>query len=84
MRDVSATGMGLLGARSFDVGRLLRIEISLAQPGPALPLPMCVVRVVRQEDGTWLIGGSFTERLGDADLQRLLEQLGRQAQRTSG
>lgn len=69
VRDVSATGIGLVCSRSFDAGRLLRVELQAGEQTSAFMV--CVVRAVKQPDGDWLVGGTFTEKLSDSQLQVL-------------
>lgn len=72
VRDISATGIGLYCQRSFDIGRLLRVDLPSARSTTSRSLEICVVRAVPQRDGTWLIGGAFTQKLSEAELQSLL------------
>jgi len=69
VRDISATGIGLVCGRSFDAGRLLRVEIQAAEQTAAFMV--CVVRALKQPDGDWLVGGAFTEKLSAEQLQTL-------------
>lgn len=70
VRDISATGVGLLCDRAFDGGRLLRIEVQAT--GTSIPLQVCVVRSVKQPSGAWLVGAAFTEKLSEEQLQAVL------------
>lgn len=72
VRDISATGVGLLCDRAFDGGRLLRIELQAAEQKSALPLEACVVRSVKQAGGNWLVGAAFIEKLTEEQLRGLL------------
>jgi len=72
VRDISATGVGLLCDRAFDGGRLLRIELQAAEAKAVLPLQACVVRSVKQAGGDWLVGAAFIEKLSDEQLRGLL------------
>lgn len=72
VRDISATGVGLLCDRAFDGGRLLRIELQAAEAKAILPLQACVVRSVKQSSGDWLVGAAFIERLSDEQMRCLL------------
>lgn len=73
VRDVSATGVGLLCDRAFDGGRLLRIELQTAETKALLSLQACVVRSVKQASGNWLVGAAFIEKLSDEQLQIMLK-----------
>ena len=72
VRDISATGVGLLCDRAFDGGRLLRIELQAAEAKAVLPLEACVVRSVKQAGGDWLVGAAFIEKLTEEQLRGLL------------
>ena len=72
VRDISATGIGMIGNRAFDIGRLVKIELQSADGARSCTLSACVVRSVPQTDGCWLIGAAFTEKLADEELQQLL------------
>jgi hypothetical protein len=72
IRDISATGIGLICHRSFDPGRLIKIELQLPGTEQTRLLSACVVRSVPQSDGTWLVGAAFTEPLSPGELQQLV------------
>jgi hypothetical protein len=72
VRDISATGIGILCERVFDAGRLLKVELQSPDGSTACTLSVCVVRAVQQPDGSWLVGAAFTEPLAESELRRLL------------
>jgi hypothetical protein len=73
IRDISATGIGLLSARRYERGTALVIQVQ--DDGPAMP-PMLVAKVVHvtaAEDGGWLVGCELTRSLSDTDVEGLAE-----------
>lgn len=74
VRDLSATGVGLLCDRAFDGGRLLRVELQAIRTKAVLTLEVCVVRSLKQAGGDWLVGAAFIEKLSEDQLRTMLEK----------
>jgi hypothetical protein len=76
LQDVSATGIGLLLARRCEPGTELLVEVT----GPdrtVWALPVCVVRVRKDNYGHWMHGCAFLSPLDDSELAALLSYLSR-------
>jgi CheY-like chemotaxis protein len=73
LRDISTNGLCLLGARRFEVGTLLSIEIPRRYGAPPVMLLSRVVRAEKDPAGRlWEIGCSLPHELSHDELQRLL------------
>jgi c-di-GMP-binding flagellar brake protein YcgR len=70
IHDISATGIGLLTDEALSPGTLLSAE--LKGSGKPFTILACIVRVVEQENGQYLVGCSFIRELTEADLKGLL------------
>jgi hypothetical protein len=78
--DVSRAGLGLVLPRRFEPGTVLFVELSLRGGEERRPLLARVVRVVRQAEGGWLLGCTFSSQLGEDELRRLIELAGARAE----
>lgn len=68
--DFSKSGLCLLIDHPFPVGTTLRLLIGDCM----LEKSVCVVRVNHQEEGVWVCGCSFFQKLTDAEMLRFVEQ----------
>jgi len=66
VRDISRGGASLEVGRAFDPGELVSVE--LLGPNAASTALACVVHVNELADGSWLLGCTFAQELGDDDL----------------
>ena len=71
IRDVSATGFGLLIGRPFAIGVVLEVELE-GDLGPDKYLAMRVVRVAPAGADQWLLGCVLEQRLEKGELRALL------------
>ncbi len=71
VHDVSQRGIGLALPRPFSPGCVLSLKLH-QEEGPILLSAQARVIFVRHEDGTWLHGCEFSQRLDDPTLERLL------------
>jgi hypothetical protein len=76
VRDVSATGVGVLLARRFEPGTDLCIELRAGPDAPARSMPMRVVRVVAEPLGHWAHGCVFLTPLSKPELAELVAESG--------
>ncbi len=67
--DICPTGLGLRVGTPLDVGTVLLIELLPGDGKAPCTKPACVVRVVRQEDGRWLLGCFFIRTLNKAEFR---------------
>jgi len=67
VRDVSLGGIGLVLSRHFKPGTLL--QMVLESDDQSRSVLARVVHARQQEDGSWLIGCSFSSELDNEDLQ---------------
>jgi hypothetical protein len=77
VRDVSATGIGVLLARRFEPGTDLSIELADRPDAPRRSLPVRVVRVVAESLGHWAHGCAFFTPLTERDLTELVAETDR-------
>ena len=71
IRDVSATGIGLVSARPYEQGTALFISVREDGSDSSPILVAKVVHALPAEDGSWLVGCKLMRRLSEADLQGL-------------
>jgi hypothetical protein len=70
LRDVSATGVGLLCEKPLSVGTYLAVELPNGAGDSFRKLARVrVVAVRRQPDGRWHIGCTFEQRLSDEEVR---------------
>jgi hypothetical protein len=70
--NISATGVGLLCTHWIKPGTVLILTLTNECQQPSRPMSVRVMHATQQPDGQWLVGGAFTRKLSDAELQRLL------------
>ena len=73
IRDISSTGVGLLGAAQFARGTILVIKLEDHTDRFARPLLVRVVRTIKQADGAWLNGCTFASKVSPEDLALLIQ-----------
>lgn len=72
VRDISATGIGLMCRSPVAPGTFLFVELQSMVDGSARRLRARVVHATRQANGLWLLGCELTDPLSPAELQGLL------------
>lgn len=72
VRDLSATGIGLLVNQSVKSGTVLLLSLETVDRRLTRALPARVMHSSPVADGHWLVGCQFVRRLGEAELQNLL------------
>lgn len=72
VRNVSVGGIAVGLARRFEAGTVLAIDVQGREEGVLRTVLARVIHVMLQNDGSWLLGCSFTSPLSDDDLQALL------------
>jgi CheY-like chemotaxis protein len=70
--DISAGGARVLLNRRFEVGTVLVLSVTNPSGDGVQRLLARVVRLVREPDGQWSLGCSFTTPLDESDLRDLL------------
>lgn len=71
VRDLSATGIGLVLCYPFRAGAYLAVDLQGKQGGSRTMLAR-VVHVRDQADGTWHVGCEFVKRLTDSDVDIMI------------
>jgi hypothetical protein len=77
LQDVSATGVGLLLARRCEPGTVLSVEVVAGAEREVRRLAARVVRVRKDGFGHWAHGCAFVTPLAAAELDVLIDYLGR-------
>jgi hypothetical protein len=72
VRDLSATGIGLLVDRQLKPGSVLILNLQTGSQRLARPLPVRVMHSSPAPEGNWLVGCQFVRRLSEPELQVLL------------
>jgi len=72
VRDISATGIGLLSRAPVPPCTFLFIELQSMLDGTARRLRARVIHATRQGNGSWLLGCVLTDELSAKELQGLL------------
>jgi hypothetical protein len=72
VRDLSATGIGLLIDRPLKPGSVLILSLQTGDHRLARPLPVRVMHSSPATEGNWLVGCQFVRRLSDPELHVLL------------
>jgi hypothetical protein len=72
VRDLSATGIGLLVNHPLHAGNVLILNLESGGHRLARPLPVRVMHASPLVEGCWLVGCQFVRRLSDPELQVLL------------
>ena len=75
VRDVSASGIGLLCSQGFQRGTLLRLEVENPAGRRLPPLHASVVWARPLEDGGWHLGCVLDRRLSDDELQPMIQEI---------
>jgi PAS domain S-box-containing protein len=76
IRDVSASGVGLVCAHEFEPGATLLVDLSGTGSKTLPPLMVRVVRTRREGNGLWSVGCAFRVRLDDEQLRAVLNGAG--------
>jgi serine/threonine protein kinase len=71
VHDVSASGIGLIFPRSFEMGTVLGVELPRAGAKPTRTLFAKVVRAHEQSSAAWIVGCAFNQELSDSDIRTL-------------
>lgn len=71
VRDVSATGIGLICGQSIGVNLVGEVELHLPDQSDSLSLPIRVAHVTDLRNGTWLVGCAFGRLLREDELSAL-------------
>lgn len=72
VRDISATGIGLLSRAPVPPATFLFVELQSMTDGTARRLRARVVHATRQGNGSWLLGCLLTDELSPEELLGLL------------
>jgi PilZ domain len=72
VRDLSATGLGLLSRTPMGPGTFLFVELQSMLNGTTRRLRAHVIHATRQKNGLWLLGCALTDELTRTELQGLL------------
>src|SRR5947207_2819669 len=73
VRNISATGIGLLVTHPVPIGALLNLTLQGSSGMLPRNLLACVVHVTTRSEGEWSLGCNFIRSLSDSDLQELFE-----------
>ncbi len=73
IRDVSRMGMALISAQVFEPGTLIAIQLRSQQNGFSDVLSAKIVRAVRQDDGSCLLGCRLSRSLSPEETGMLLK-----------
>jgi len=71
VRDVSATGIGLVTSQPFPSGATLTVELIL-EDQVLLSRPLRIKHVRKEGPTSWFLGGSFTTRLSKKEMKLFL------------
>jgi serine/threonine protein kinase len=71
VRDVSASGIGLIFNRPFEPGTILGVELPRVDLKPIRTLFTKVVRAQEQPSAKWIVGCAFNQELTDSDIRAL-------------
>jgi hypothetical protein len=72
VRNLSATGISLLLERDFEPDTILNIELANSNRSCTCTLDVRVVYTIQHPCGEWILGGAFTRKLREDELQALL------------
>jgi head-tail adaptor len=70
--DISASGVRLLTDRFVENGSLLSVELHNADGSTERTMLACIVHILQQNDGQWILGCNFIRSLSDEDLDALV------------
>lgn len=71
VRNVSRSGVGLILNRNFEPGSLVVVNLFNWRRNFATRVPLRVVHISQQPDGTYFLGGAFAHELCDEEVQWL-------------
>jgi hypothetical protein len=71
VRDLSATGIGLLVRKPIKPGSVLILNLEVRECRLPRPLPVRVMHAAPAAEGNWLVGCQFVRRLSEPELQIL-------------
>jgi hypothetical protein len=74
VRDLSATGIGLLVRKPIKPGSVLILNLEVRECRLPRPLPVRVMHAAPADEGNWLVGCQFVRRLSEPELQILQGQ----------
>jgi hypothetical protein len=74
VRNVSATGIGLLLDEPLKAGTVLVLSLQGSSRRLSRPLPVRVMHATAQPEGGWLVGCQFVRRLSGQDMAALLNE----------
>jgi hypothetical protein len=69
VRDLSASGIGLVIDRHFPAGTWLTVELDNAELGAAVSVSARVVHVIEMPNDSWLHGCAFDRDLSENELR---------------
>ena len=72
VRDISPEGIGLLLNCQYEAGTLMSVGLTNKTGLFSRSLVLLATRIVKQPDGTYIVGGAFVTRLRGEELQALL------------
>jgi hypothetical protein len=72
LRDISATGLGILSRNPMAPATFLYVELQSMLDGATRRLRARVVHTTRQKNGIWLLGCVLTNELSPEELRGLL------------
>lgn len=73
VRDLSASGIGLVIDRRFPAGTWLTLELDNAELGASVSVSARVVHVIEMPNDTWLHGCAFDRDLNENELRAFTE-----------
>ena len=73
VRDVSATGLGMVTPACIRPGRVLVLKLTSDARGLSRPLLVRIIHSTQQADGNWLSGGAFVRPLTEEELDPILD-----------
>jgi hypothetical protein len=71
LRDLSATGVGLLMAQQVQPGKVVAIEVAAKGTDKWQLKLIRVAHTTLQDGNRWLVGGAFLQPLNDEELKLL-------------
>jgi hypothetical protein len=74
IHDISDHGLGLITPDGIAVGSHLTIEMYHPILKCWYMRQLCVLHTEQREDGRWLVGGQFSARLTESEVQELLRK----------
>jgi hypothetical protein len=74
IRDLSATGVGLVVKQALKPGMVLVITLQRRDNRVSRPLPVRVMHATCQKDGDWVVGCRFVRALSNQDMAALLAE----------